>query len=180
MSSDFGPLLIGVAAAGLLVLLAAIVQASRQVVARVRLWLGQDRGPESRLDPRADVREAQANDRQERRRDGLWSEAKADAERNAAEITEDARREAHELLQEARLEAAKIVAAAGDEHARLVEALARERLGLEDTRTELSGFLTGALDEVESVPAANDSSADVHDLDEVRTAKSTGAERALP
>ena len=81
-------------------------------------------------------------------------EAKAEAERRAAELTEGAHREAKELLEKASLDAAAIVAAAGQERARLVDELAKERVVFEERRTRLAGFLADALEEVEAVPAA--------------------------
>jgi vacuolar-type H+-ATPase subunit H len=114
----------------------------------------------------------------EQRREHLVREAEAAAERNTAEITERARREARELLQRAEHDAARIIAVAGQERARLLDELAKERADFEESRTKLAGFLAGALEEVEAAPTADERPANVRDLDEARTVRtSAGADR---
>ena len=105
---------------------------------------------------------------------GEWtysSESEAAAERKAAEVNAAARRQAQQTLEEAEAEAARIIGDARNERIRLVGELARERSVLEETRTRLSGFLTDALEEVES--ATQSEAATVQHLDEARAVRTS-------
>jgi cell division septum initiation protein DivIVA len=104
----------------------------------------------------------------------LLSESEAAAERKAAEVTAAARRQAQQTLEEAEAEAARIIGDARNERIRLVGELARERSVLEETRTRLSGFLTGALEEVEGATQRSEA-ATVQHLDEARAVRTSSA-----
>lgn len=110
----------------------------------------------------------------EQRRVDILSESEAAAERKAAEVTGEARRVAQRTLEEAEAEAARIIGDARNERKRLVGELARERTVLEETRTRLSGFLTDALEEVESATQRSEA-ATVQDLDNARAVRTSSA-----
>ena len=109
----------------------------------------------------------------EQRREEHRHRSEAKAERKAADITDHARRRANELLEEAKVEAERIIAVAGQERARLVAKLADERSILEETRTRLSGFLTDVLDEVGAASTTVEEPANVRDLDEARSVRTS-------
>jgi hypothetical protein len=132
--------------------------------------------------------------------ESLRQESEAEAERRAAGINEDARRRAQERIEEAELEAKRVVVAAEAQSKVDMERItadarrqAQERLeeaelearalvtaagsALEETRKKLSGFLADVLGEVEGAPATSEGTANVHDLDEVRGARTASADQ---
>jgi hypothetical protein len=142
MGSDVAPLLIGFAAAGVLLVLVGLVLAARHLFERRRLrprhraTSGEGRGtsqewvygrhapregqPDSfgrPSDVEAAVEEGERKAEEtlaaaERQSEDLRRESEAEAERTAVEITENARRQARELLENAEVEAGEIVTAA--------------------------------------------------------------------
>ena len=107
----------------------------------------------------------------EQHRDAPLPEGPSNLVRSADVITDDTQRQAREVLEKAELEAQAVVAAAHDERTRILGELARECAAVEETRTKLSGFLAGVLDEIDATPSVHEPSADVHVLSEARDMK---------
>lgn len=99
------------------------------------------------------------------------------AERQAETLRRASHAEAEHIVGTARKEAQEIVDAAREERLRLVSDLRRERAAIEETRTRLSGFLTGVLEEVEGgASPATERPANVRDIGEA-TGRPRGTSR---
>lgn len=194
MTADYAPVLIGLLAAGLALALIGLALATWPLEIRIRLW-AEDHDVRSKVPfmtrehvhrpgvegntgvvarPSVEhdtetvavhLREAKKLiARAERQSDSLLRGSAEEAER----ITEIARQQAQDMLAAAQVEAKAIVDGARQERLRLIGDVQRERAVLEETRTRLSGFLTGALDEVGSVPAAAGMPENVRDIGDAR------------
>lgn len=113
---------------------------------------------------------------EEQHTDPLLPESRSNLVRSADAVTDDTQRQVRAVLEKAEFEAQAVVAAARDERTRILRELARECAAVEETRTKLSGFLTGVLDEIDATPSVHEPSADVHDLSEARDMKTARAD----
>jgi hypothetical protein len=182
MTSGIPPLLVGFAAAALLLIPVALLLAFRRFLERMRLRPKRRGGP---APAGAAVRREWMYRSRARGRAtfglgaGNPGSARSDPHDGRPEGPEespaDGSRQTQEVLEEADLEAKAIVAAAQAERTERLTELARDLAAIEETRTKLSRFLTDVLEEIDDTRSADGSRDNVHQLGEARDMKTAAS-----